>query len=946
MIHLHSRSHYSALESGMSIQELVWQAKQQGFSAIALTDLGHCHGFMAFKKACQQAGLRPIYGMEISVEGHPFVLLAKHQQDMSALYRFAAQPPQTLAELGQDCIKISLSDHLIEAPFTYVQAIMMNDSLANRSKNQGLLEASRQRGISCVALNYTLYAKENDLAHLRLLAAIRENKTVNHLDLVVLQHRYLRSFEEMAALYDQSLLASTDQLAALCQADILVEKGQLPHFDSGYDNRLYLRSLCLAGLKKRQSVSPIYQQRLEKELTLIEKMGFVDYFLLVYDLMRYAHTQHFLVGPGRGSAVGSLVAYCLGITHVDPVKHDLLFERFLHEQRVGLPDIDMDFPDVARQPMLNYVREKYGSDHVAQIVTYQRFKAKAALKDAAKALGVQVGRVSGLSRYLEKNNRLSAIPKASYEHDPVLNEVMTNALAIEGLIRHRSIHAAGVVVNGSSLVGRIPLTNSEAGWISQYDKDELEQLGFVKFDFLSLNYLTTVQRIVSLLKEPIDVLKLPEEDGPTFELFNRGLVLGLFQFDQRGMAQTAQKVGIHKMDDLAAVLALFRPGPMKHIPEYVYNQQHPEQISYMDERLKPILSSTNGIILYQEQIMEIGVRLAGMSHAQADQMRKAMAKKDAQSLAQFRERIEKASPGLFAWIAPFAEYGFNKSHAYGYARLSFIMAYLKAHYPLAYYLVHVAQTKKDLSLLQQECAVFGIELLPVSLHESGRLPKEKKGHILLEWPRLGIRADLADRLEAFHFSNDFVSVICELVMLGLNEDQIQTLVSAGVLDGLGINRTMMLENLEMVLLYAGLVLIKSEEGFRLNYELAAKPVLTQVASRPEQEARLSFEAYGIYLGDNPLRAYRQRFQTVLLNQIRQYGNVVGFVKSIKKHTTKRQEEMAFVSLQDESGTRDVTLFPDVFRKVSLEPNQIVLMKVKKDAQNRLSASQIRVLTQA
>ncbi len=645
--HLHTRSAYTLLHSTLRIQDIVRIAKAQGCTQIALTDKNNMHGAMAFYHACMKENMKPIFGLEIDAVSHEqtfgFLLYAKNDSGYKQLLRLSTRvsissDKLTLEELStyqKDVIvatsgsnddlqgfllndqRDKLKEHLLLCKKMFKEfyvAIAMNDSGLLRLKNKILEEVSNEISIPCFALSRIYYEKAEDEEAFRIMCAINQQKNVDDPSLKTSAKRYFRSEEEMRSLYDASLLACCEEIANKCQVKMQYEKVKLPKFENRFqvDSKTYLRNLCRKGLEKRCNgdVPDIYVKRLTYEYDVILSMGYADYFLIVYDFIRYAKSQGIYVGPGRGSAAGSLVSYCLGITHVDPIAYDLLFERFLNPERISMPDIDIDFPDNRRDEIITYVKERYGDHHVAHIVTFGTLGAKQVMRDVGRALNIPIREVDMLCKMIPFMPKVTL--QYTFDHVGRFKQTILAskkyihlfemAKKLEGLPRHLSTHAAGIVLSDRNIEEVCPLIQVEEDvYSTQFTMEYLEELGLIKMDFLALRNLTIIDDVVHHVNmhthHSIDIMKIPLDDQNTYALIRAVDTVGIFQLESDGMKNLIRQMQPKNFEEIAAAIALFRPGPMENIPLYLKNKANPTHIDYLHPDLKEILIHTYGIMI-------------------------------------------------------------------------------------------------------------------------------------------------------------------------------------------------------------------------------------------------------------------------------------------------------------------------------------------------------------
>ena len=739
MVHLHMRSSYSLLESPIRLESMILHQKQLGYNHVCLTDHNVMYGTMEFYQLCKKHNVHAIIGLEVdsiyNEEPFHFILLAKNDMGLQNLYKLSSIIKENVSfdeviKYAKDCVVLTSSDgkdtfsayiehqdleklsafvELCKNSFSdFYVSISMNDSGKKRVDNKIL----KQLDCKCVALSRILYEKSEDVKSLQALRAIAKQTNIENQGLDVQFQRYLRSPQEMEALYDECDLLATEQIARMCNVQMALQKSKLPVFENKLhiDSSDYLVKLCKKGLEKRLNgnLDAVYMNRLEYELSVIINMGFTDYFLIVWDFIRYARSKDIFVGPGRGSAAGSLVAYCLGITHIDPIQNNLLFERFLNPSRISMPDIDTDFPDDRRDEVIQYVRKLYGQDHVSHIVTFNTLQARQAIRDVGRVMNIPARIVDELSKMLKNTPKITlmqaynenALFRKRIQSDQKLIELFQMCVSIEGLPRHTSLHAAGIVLSDQPIVNVCPLVSVDGDiQATQFTAEYLEDLGLIKMDFLGIRNLTTIHEIVTNLKEQkhisLDMMKINLKDAKTYQLLSLGNTLGVFQLESSGITSLLQKIQPNKFEDISVVLALYRPGAMQHIDTYIERKKDPSKVVYPHPLLEPILKETYGIMIYQEQVMQTAQVIGGFSLAQADTLRKAMSKKKLDVMQNLKEQFilgarknrikDSVSNKIFSIMEQFAGYGFNKSHSYAYGLVAYQMAYLKANYPLYFY---------------------------------------------------------------------------------------------------------------------------------------------------------------------------------------------------------------------------------------------------------------------
>ncbi|MEK4565892.1 DNA polymerase III subunit alpha [Alkalihalobacillus sp. FSL R5-0424] len=1003
-------SEYSLLNSSIRIDELVQTAKQRGYEALALTDHHVMYGAVPFYQACVKHGIKPLIGMEITVseptkKGHDerfsLRLIAKSNKGYRRLLKLATMlgmkedKEQFLTK--QEWLAAEVTDCAIIIPYKQVFVSRWIKANSQRSivqwieswsgssqtwylellldgdetfQNQ-LVMFAEQENINVIAAKPIHYLNREDQTSYKLLRAIDLGI---HPDQVELEEGSLPSTSEMTEwfhAFPQALQHSVE-LADSVNLSLQLDR-QLPKYPlTSQSSSSYLRTLCEQGLHERyanQANKEAIKERLDYELSVIEDMGFNDYFLIVWDFMKFARNQGILAGPGRGSAAGSLVAYCLYITHVDPIHYNLLFERFLNPERVTLPDIDIDFPDHRRDEVIEYVEEKYGSNHVAQILTFGTFAARAALRATAKVIGTEPGLLERVVREVPATPKMT-IQKALdqsktlyqlYADNQVAAELIDAAKTIEGLPRHTSTHAAGVIISAEPLTNRVALQKGrDRVALTQASMEVVEDIGLLKFDFLGLRNLTLLETITAAIKQQtkqsFSLLKLPLDDRATFALLASGNTTGVFQLESEGMRSVLTRLKPTEFEDIVAVNALYRPGPMEYIPVYIEGKQKKRTIDYLHKDVEAILKPTYGVLVYQEQIMQLASKLAGYSLAEADLLRRAISKKDEGTLHQQKETFvsrsielgyeESVATRAYTLIERFANYGFNRSHAVAYSLLSYQLAYVKTHYSSAFYtalLSSVWHNQEKLALYLTEARQQGQTILPPSISRSGHLfTYDEKGirFGLLSIEHVGVGAvqELIRERSIRPFEHLF-DLCTRLHPQIVSKRAVESLIKAGVFDEWGLERSTLLRSLDEAVEYGESVRefqAETEGLFTLNPDLPdyleAEPLL------PTEKLMYEKQALGFYLSGHPVTEYKQvltQYNRVTIEQaLTKKGKVriAGLVEDVRRITTKKGDPMAFVKLGDESGHCEVTVFPKAWKECAelLKPNGLLFLEGKMD----------------
>jgi DNA polymerase III subunit alpha len=998
-IHLHVYSAYSLLNSTIQIEQLVQEAKAKGFKAVALTDRNVMYGSIPFYKECLKHGIKPILGLTADIlneneESFPLVFLAKDQQGFQNLLKItsviktksqAGIPLKWLKHYQQGLYAITpglegeVESHLInndldlakETIEKYKRIFGQNNFYLSLQNHQSPKEAAiysrlMELGVSTktelVATNQVFYLKQEDaLAHECLLAIKNGDKlSDDHIEKLESDQYYFKSAREMVELLSEypTSLENTYRIASECNIILELNQKRLPKFPTGVNVTAdsLLEELCLKGLQKRTGSTPsnIYRDRLNYELQIIKKMNFSDYFLIVWDFMRFAREHHILTGPGRGSAAGSLVAYVLQITDVDPIEHELLFERFLNPERISMPDIDIDFPDHSRDEVIRYVAEKYGELHVAQIITFGTLAAKAALRDVGRAFGLNPKELDFLSKQVPSHlgiSLLSAYQESEglrkfVSESPLHEKLFNTALKLEGLPRHTSTHAAGVVISEEPLVNVIPIQSGHQNvFLTQYSMEYLEDVGLLKMDFLGLRNLTLIESILKNIEKgtgnKVNIKSIPLDDPITYELLSNGETTGVFQLESDGMRKVLVRLKPSKFEDIVAVNALYRPGPMENIPLFIDRKHGIVPIQYPHPDLQEILDKTYGVIVYQEQIMQIASKMAGFSLGEADLLRRAVSKKKKEVLDKERAHFVQGSTrngytlevsnDIYDLIVRFANYGFNRSHAVAYSFISYQLAYLKSHYPLffmAALLTSAIGNETRIAQYIQELKQMNYKVLPPSINKSGFSFHVENGAIRYSLSAIkGIGAvalkEIFQKRKTKHFDDlfDFCMRVSPKIV---NRKSLELLVHSGCFDEFGHDRATFLASLDVAIEHS--LLVNPDDTNQIDFfseaEFFLKPKYVEIENLPiEDKLHLEKEVLGIYLSDHPVSIYEMDLlaagavQIMSLKEEHKHVTVGVYLNGVKKIRTKKGEPMAFLTVTDSSGEIEAVAFPTVYNKI-------------------------------
>lgn len=929
----------NTLQSSLiSIPKLIEFANSNNIKSLAITD-NNMYGVMDFYKLCINNNIKPIIGLEIVYNSKKVVLYAKNYYGYKNLIKLCTLSTEKEIELNHlekysndlVCItKYELYDEL--------KKIYTDIFIGYKTKEEYDLIKEKNK----IYINEVLYLNKKDNEYIKYMDAIREGITLdllenNHTDnYLILEKEYIEKYKES--------VENNNLISKLCNVEIPFNQKLMPQYinDDDVDSYTYLKKKCIEGLRFHfgNTVKQIYKDRLKYELEVINKMGFCDYFLIVCDYVNYAKENNIIVGTGRGSAVGSLVSYCLKITDVDPIKYNLLFERFLNPERVSMPDIDIDFEHIKREEVINYCINKYGAKKVVPIITFGTFAAKQALRDVAKTMNIELGLIDNLCKLVDSRLNL----KDNYDNNKKIQDLLnrkeelkkcyTIALKIEGLKRHTSIHAAGVIMSNIDLDEVIPLDKSHEFYISGYDMTYLEELGLLKMDFLAIKYLTTIHNIIDSINNEYNLnIKfddIPLNDYKTINIFTKAETIGIFQFESDGMINFLRKLKVSSMDDIFAAIALYRPGPMKNIPTYINRKNGKEKVDFIDPSLESILKPTYGIMIYQEQIMQIARIMADYTLGEADILRKAMSKKKKDILISEKEKFTsraikkgynpKLVDNVYELMLKFAEYGFNKSHSIGYSIVAYKMAYLKAHYPKNFITYLLSMEVNDSTKTKQyiyEARKNNINILKPDINLSEKNYKIEEFGIrypLSNIKNVGLQAiDLIIKEREKEKYTDIYDFIKRCYGKSVTSKTIESLIYAGVFSSFGYNKKTLINNLDLIINYGEL--IKD-----MDREFALEPEIIKVSEYDKKELlEHELEVFGMYLTDNPITDLKLRHTNIVnLNEIENYFdkviNIIVYVDKIKEINTSKGDKMAFIYGSDELSNIDITLFPKTYEK--------------------------------
>ena len=1059
--HLHVHTEYSLLDGSAKIKELVERAKELGMNSIAITDHGAMYGAIEFYKAAKEAGIKPIIGCEVYVANGSrlvkdnknayqythLVLLAENNEGYQNLIKLVSYgfidgfyyKPRVDKELlkkyhkgiiaSSACIAGAVARDILTISYekakqtaleyqeifgegNYFLELQDHGLKEQKAVNEALRKIHTETGIPMICSNDSHYIyKEDNVPH-DILLCIQTGKTIHDENRMRYEggQYYVKSIDEMYDLFpeDEQALQNTQRIADRCNVEFVFHDLKLPRFDvpEGKTAKQYLRELCYAGFaEKYPNASEDLKNRLDYELNTIETMGYVDYFLIVWDFIKFSKDNGIIVGPGRGSAAGSIVSYCLSITTIDPIAYDLIFERFLNPERVSMPDIDVDFCYERRQEVIDYVIQKYGEDHVAQIITFGTMAARAAIKDVGRALAMPYADVDRVSKMIptelgmtiDKALKMNTELKRAYDNEESTKYLIDMSKRLEGLPRHASTHAAGVVICRDAVMDYVPLNSNDGAITTQYTMNTLEELGILKMDFLGLRTLTVIQNAVKEIERihdiSIDIDNINQKEPEVYQLIAQGKTEGVFQLESPGMKQFLRELQPSNLEDLIAGISLYRPGPMDFIPKYIKGKREQNNIQYTHISLEPILKTTYGCIVYQEQVMQIVRDLAGYSLGRSDLVRRAMSKKKADVMAQERKNFiygigeevpgcikngipEETAAKIFDEMTDFAKYAFNKSHAACYAVVGYQTAWLKTHYPvefMAALMTSVMDRTDKVAVYIDECKKMDIGLLPPDINEGFSHFSVSEGKIRFSLSAIKnvgkntIKALVAEREKngAYTSLTDF----CNRMESGeLNKRSLESLIKAGALDSLGGFRAQYMAVYQNILDGIAQSRKNNLEGQMSLFDMTEQEQIYQKEELPNVEEytlkeKLSFEKemIGIYVSGHPLAEY----ETILKRKTNctskdfvieeqqnakifdgQRVNVGGMIirKSVKH--TRANNTMAFLTLEDLYGTIEIVIFSNLYQKVAdkMEEDTVVVVKgrasISADGEAKLIASDV------
>ena len=1009
-VHLNVHTGYSLQSGACRIAPLVKKAKELGQTALAITDNGALYGAVDFFDACKKEGIKAVIGCELSIaedsrlspkrmgfEPYKLTVLCKNDVGYKNLCRIIAGQRSvgtsgefltdfdSLSERSEGLIALSgatngeiqrlLSENRAEeaqkAAERYRKTFggdnffleMSNHNTAEETRLCARIrEFSKSTGIPTVPVNNVHYVERSESSVQRILACIGHNKKLSETDPKALptDEYYLKSAEEMQQFFTNEELSRTASITERCTFEFEFGVTKLPLFiakDNITDNAQYLRKMCEKGAQKRYGeITPQIKERLDYELDVITRMGFTDYFLIVWDFVRFAKSSGIPVGPGRGSGAASLCAYCLGITDIDPLKYELLFERFLNPERVSMPDFDIDFCNERRGEVIEYVKRRYGSDHVAQIIAFDTLKSKAALRDAARVLGISQNAADAAAKAVSSFSTLSeeldhGELKKLYSSDTEIRRLVDAALKIEGFPRHTTVHAAGVVITRDPAAEYVPLQFEEGGFTAQYTMTALERLGLLKMDFLGLKNLTTIRKTCDLIRRAspdFDIRKIDESDPKVYKMLSNGGTCGVFQFESAGMTSVLSRLKPRSIEDLTAALSLYRPGPMSSIPTYIANRhKKTEEIEYKHPLLKDILSVTYGCIVYQEQVMQICRVVGGYSYGRADLVRRAMSKKKHEEMEKERGAFiygtdsnpgavangvpEKIANEIFDEMSGFASYAFNKAHAAAYATVAYQTAYLRCHYYAEYMAAMISAQPEKLVEYVADLSENKARILPPDVNRSFADFTVENGSVRFGLAAVrGVGRSFADQIAFERENGKFASVSDFAVRMSAHDNNrryMEALVCCGAFDGFRQNnRRELLDGMEALLEYASREFSRKESGqldlFEQEDNTAGFVFPKREAPNKIQLLNMEKEYLGTYISGHPADAYLSRASEdcVYAADLERLDvgaqiSVIALMTRSSPHIDKRGSTMAFLEFEDVSGEADGVMFSDLYGRV-------------------------------
>jgi len=1035
-VHLHIHSHYSLLDGLTKIDELIEFVKNDDGEAVALTDHGVMYGAIEFYQKCKKGGIKPIIGIETYLASgsrhektlksdeknyYHLILLAKNnigyknlikltslahlegyyykpRIDWEILKQYKEGLIASTACLAGEIPRLILAGKIEKAKARireykelfgegnfYLELMPHWNLEGQREVNNKLIEFSREFDIPLIATNDVHYLRKEDDEAQDILLCLQNKRKLEDADRMNMtgNNYSLKSAKEMMEEFKDvpEAIANTVKISEMCNLEIELGKIQLPFFPvpENFDGNSYLRKLCLDAFLKRYSftyenANSEIKERLDFELSVIAKMGWPSYFLIVADFVNWAKNNGIVVGPGRGSAAGSIVCYLTGITNLDPLKYNLLFERFLNPDRISMPDIDLDFADDRRDEVIKYVEKKYGHDHVAQIITFGTMAARAAVRDVGRVLSYPYEFCDKLAKLIPMSTKIDEAVKNEKElkdlvnSDPAAQRIINYAKKLEGVARHASVHACGILITKDPLTENVPVqyvSSSDRSIVSQFSLHPIEDLGLLKMDFLGLKNLTIIESAVNIIKNTrglvIDIEKIPLNDEKTYKLFQAGETTGVFQFESSGMKRYLRELVPNEFEDIIAMVALYRPGPMDWIVDYISGKHGKKKPNYLHPKLEPILKKTYGVAIYQEQVMQMARDLAGFTMAEADVLRKAVGKKIPKLLAEQKQKFidgcvknsipSQLAENIFSFIEPFAGYGFNRSHAACYALIGYQTAYLKAHWPTEFMAALLTSDQEDIDRIAieiEECRNMNIKVMQPDVNQSfysftvvtsgtekNEIAKaDEKVHTI----RFGLKAIknigghiseviIKERKENGKYKS-LADLLQRIIDKDLNKKSLESLIKSGALDQFN-DRGQMLVNLENLLKYNKEISDRKDRRQNTlfgNITGSSDDLRLAPAPKVDRQEKLSWEKelLGLYISDHPFIDYKKYLSDMSVVSLRNlslelkntYITISGIISTIKKITTGSGEPMLFVKIEDNTNNTEILVFPKLYKETA------------------------------
>ncbi len=926
---------YSILGSLNKIDKLLDKAEELNYSSLAITDVNNMFGVYEFYLACQKRKIKAIIGMEIVQNNDRFILLAKNNDGYKNLIKLATIISER--SITREELKEHADNLILIMPYnSYNQNIISiyGEYYIGCSEKKEIIESTQDE----VFINDVSYLDKDDYKYLDYLFMIKDDKKLGEFELGTLKGKHLLNKEEFDTFITSSMKNNMEKIERECNVTMEYRSGLLPIYDKDINSFEFLSNLCNKGLRRRLggNVPKVYQDRIDYELRIIKEMGFCDYFLVVWDYVKYAKFNNILVGPGRGSAAGSLASYAIGITDIDPIKYDLLFERFLNPERVTMPDIDIDFDSEKRNLVVDYVASKYGSKKAIGIITFNTLGAKQVIRDVGRCFDISLPIIDEISKAIDTRDLKSSYREGSkffrlINSREEYKRLYRVALHLEGLPRHISIHAAGIVMSSVDIDEIIPLYKNPMGiYTTAFSKDYLEPLGLLKMDFLGLDNLTLVSNVIDDIRanEKINISfdKIPLDDKKTLKVFYDVDTYGIFQFESPGMKRFLKKLKVNSFDDIALALALYRPGPMDNIDSFIARREGREKIDYIHPDLEDILRPTYGIIIYQEQIMQIVRKLAGYSFGEADILRRAMSKKKEEIILKEKPKFingclkngydDNIAERVYELILKFANYGFNKAHSVAYSVIAYKMAFIKTYF-LKYFisglLSNVIGNNEKTTIYLNRARKAGIKILSPDINKSQNLYYVTDKGIVCPLSIISnVGTAISNEIIGEREKGDFSSFEDFVVRIpSINKKVLINLIYAGAFECFEYNKRTLIMNIDNIINYADIArdagLIEVEKPEMDIYEEFSKEELTD----------LELKTIGFYLTEHPVSKYREDY-LVNSSNISDYFdkriNIVVMINRIRETTTKKNDVMAFITGSDEFGEISITIFPKVYER--------------------------------